>query len=209
MLACADLDVGKQVERVPATQLTALSFYRDFVARNKPVIITGAIDGWPALQKWSKDYICQRLGEAQVRAPHPITAMVHMRAEYDIVSHAGDQVTVSVTPDGRADSVTQLGSTQVFALPAEERMPVGQLFDGLQGGPGRVMYAQAQDNRCPHRRQHCGPDALQYAQVHGDRQYVHPIAACRRSLRPSWKTFRSWHGLPRRLAKAPTPSTCG
>ena len=64
---------------MPASELTPLTFYRDFVARNKPVIITGAIDHWPAMEKWNQNYISERLGEAQVRAPHPITAMVHMR----------------------------------------------------------------------------------------------------------------------------------
>ena len=62
-----------------------------------------------------------------------------------MVSHAADQVAVSVSPDGRADSVIQAESTQVYAFPAEERMPVGQLFDGLQRGSGRVLYAAQHD----------------------------------------------------------------
>ena len=58
------------------------------------------------------------------------------------------QVTVAVTPDGRADSLAQLGETEVFALPAEESMGVQELFDGLQDATGsRALYAQAQNNR--------------------------------------------------------------
>ena len=34
------------------------------------------------------------------------------------------QITVAVTPDGRADAVTEHGHQKVFALPSEERMKV-------------------------------------------------------------------------------------
>ena len=58
------------------------------------------------------------------------------------------QVTVAVTPDGKADSVARLGEAEVFALPAEESMSVQELFDGLRDTTGStVMYAQAQNNR--------------------------------------------------------------
>lgn len=49
-----------------ASEITPLSFYRNYVARNKPVLISGAIDGWPALQNWSPQYISERMGNAQV-----------------------------------------------------------------------------------------------------------------------------------------------
>ena len=62
-----DLDIGYEVARVPASQLTPLSFHRDYVARNKPVIITGAIDAWPAMHKWSAQYMADKMGPAQVR----------------------------------------------------------------------------------------------------------------------------------------------
>lgn len=54
---------------------------------------------------------------------------------------------MAVTPGGRADSIAQVDSTKFFALPAEERMSVGQLFDGLREPSGRVLFAQSQDNR--------------------------------------------------------------
>ena len=37
----AELDVGSEIPHVGVSELTPLSFYRDYVARNKPVIITG------------------------------------------------------------------------------------------------------------------------------------------------------------------------
>ena len=37
----AELDVGREIPHVDVAELTPLSFYRDYVARNKPVIISG------------------------------------------------------------------------------------------------------------------------------------------------------------------------
>lgn len=55
---------------------------------------------------------------------------------------------MAVTPSGRADSVARMGQAEVFALPAEERMSLGELFDSLQDASGgAVQYAQAQDSR--------------------------------------------------------------
>lgn len=34
-----------------------LQFYRDFIAPNKPVLINNAISHWPALKKWSHEYL--------------------------------------------------------------------------------------------------------------------------------------------------------
>eukprot|EP00899_Mesostigma_viride_P000122 jgi/Mesvir1/1010/Mv17544-RA.1 len=73
-----DLYLGDAVERV-AGPLTPLQFYRDFVAMNKPCIITGAVDHWPALHRWSNQYLRERVGDSVV--------------------------TVDVTPDGYGDSI--------------------------------------------------------------------------------------------------------
>lgn len=43
MICVTDLDVGCTVARIPASQLSPLVFQREFVSRNKPVVITGAI----------------------------------------------------------------------------------------------------------------------------------------------------------------------
>lgn len=44
---------------VPVLDLvpTPLQFYRDWVAANKPVIIKGAVKHWPAIKKWSNEYL--------------------------------------------------------------------------------------------------------------------------------------------------------
>jgi len=101
----AELDVGYEVPAVHVDDLTPLSFYRDYVSRNKPVLIrgknancdecsapdaalktpqaqvvpcsltqssmsqyvyTGALEGWPALQKWNSAGLQRAMGSSLV-----------------------------------------------------------------------------------------------------------------------------------------------
>lgn len=41
-------------------------FYREFYYANRPVKLTGLVDHWPALEKWTLDYFESLLGEATV-----------------------------------------------------------------------------------------------------------------------------------------------
>lgn len=85
----AELDLGSEVQRV-AWPLTPLQFYRDFVSKNKPCVLTGkscswrfvyllhtqasiehcpagAVDHWPALSRWDHAYLATKLQSKQVR----------------------------------------------------------------------------------------------------------------------------------------------
>ncbi len=42
MRCSAELDVGHEVPKIRAEDLSPLTFHRDYVSRNKPVIITGS-----------------------------------------------------------------------------------------------------------------------------------------------------------------------
>lgn len=44
-------------------QLTRQQFFNDYYFTNRPVIITGMLENWPARQHWSLDYFDQLLGE--------------------------------------------------------------------------------------------------------------------------------------------------
>ena len=101
-----------------------LSFYRDYVSANLPVVIRDALDGWAALDKWrSNDYLRRTMGE--------------------------QLVTVACTPTGRADSVQD----GVLMLPCEERWSFGRFMDYIErrhttaatGAAGEVRYLQAQN----------------------------------------------------------------
>ena len=54
-------------------RLTRSEFLCDYYSTNRPVIITGMIDNWPALRNWSLDYFARTLGERQVEVPVPPT----------------------------------------------------------------------------------------------------------------------------------------
>lgn len=41
-------------------------FFEEFYAANRPVVLTGLIDHWPALTKWSLDYLDEKVGNALV-----------------------------------------------------------------------------------------------------------------------------------------------
>lgn len=41
-------------------------FFREFYAANRPVKLTGLVDHWPALSKWSLDYFEEKVGDAVV-----------------------------------------------------------------------------------------------------------------------------------------------
>jgi hypothetical protein len=45
------------VERFPS--LTRDTFYRDYYFRNRPVVLTEAVSGWPAMDRWNLDYFAK------------------------------------------------------------------------------------------------------------------------------------------------------
>jgi len=56
-----DFFVPRIVPRVK--NLTALEFQRDYVAQNRPVIITGAVDHWKS-SKWTDEYLIGKISWA-------------------------------------------------------------------------------------------------------------------------------------------------
>jgi Tfp pilus assembly protein PilF len=56
---------------LPATverkhRLSRDDFLRDYYSTNRPVIITGMLDNWPALQKWTPEYLREHYGHLTV-----------------------------------------------------------------------------------------------------------------------------------------------
>jgi len=47
-------------------QLSREKFLRNYYIPNRPVIITGMMDDWPALTKWNLDYFAERFGDREV-----------------------------------------------------------------------------------------------------------------------------------------------
>lgn len=55
---------AREVER--REKLDRDTFLREYYSQNRPVIITGMLDEWPATQKWSLDYFAERFGDREV-----------------------------------------------------------------------------------------------------------------------------------------------
>lgn len=54
------------VERRPASGLPYETFLRDYVARNRPVVVEGAASAWPAIRKWTPEFFKTRFGSRRV-----------------------------------------------------------------------------------------------------------------------------------------------
>lgn len=105
---------------VPVLEMmpTPQEFYREFVCPNRPVILKNAIRHWPACQKWTVDYLREKIGSKVV--------------------------TVAVTPNGLADAVID----DYFMTPHEETMLVSAFLDILFGKVRRdgIYYIQKQNS---------------------------------------------------------------
>ena len=94
-----------------------MTFLRNFVAHNRPVLVRGGVSHWPALDKWSPQYLAQSLGDSEV--------------------------TVTVTPDGYADSAVG----DMFMMPEERRMKMEHFIERLNNStPNEVYYIQKQNS---------------------------------------------------------------
>ncbi len=67
------LDSRRRMEQLRSPEvsrihkLSAEQFLNDFYTAGRPVVITGMMEDWPAMQKWGCDYFVQRLGDRQVQ----------------------------------------------------------------------------------------------------------------------------------------------
>ncbi|XP_064625437.1 bifunctional peptidase and (3S)-lysyl hydroxylase JMJD7-like [Lineus longissimus] len=110
---------------------TALEFYRDWVAPNKPVLIKGVFDDWPALKCWDVEYLREKIGSKEV--------------------------TVTVTPNGYADAVSE----GKFIMPEERSMKFAGFLDIIErkSKPAGVYYIQKQNSNFTEEFQEIAADA--------------------------------------------------
>ncbi len=55
---------GLSIPRVD--RIVPVDFFEYFYAANRPAVLTGLVDHWPALTKWSLDYLADKVGDALV-----------------------------------------------------------------------------------------------------------------------------------------------
>ncbi|XP_039993450.1 bifunctional peptidase and (3S)-lysyl hydroxylase JMJD7 isoform X2 [Xiphias gladius] len=93
-----------------------LQFYRDWIGPNKPCIIRNALSHWPALSRWTPEYLREKVGSKVI--------------------------SVAVTPNGYADAV----NGDRFVMPEERQMSFSSVLDIIEGKVQEcgVFYVQKQ-----------------------------------------------------------------
>lgn len=103
--------------------ITSLTFYRDFVSKNIPLVIRGAVKHWPAINKWSVPYLRKILGD--------------------------EVISVAVTPNGYADAIARTDDTaeEYFVMPEERDLTMSEFLDGLENPrEDSIFYIQKQNS---------------------------------------------------------------
>ncbi|PRP89286.1 hypothetical protein PROFUN_02160 [Planoprotostelium fungivorum] len=110
-----DLYAVSYVERISCPD--PLEFYRSYVSQNRPDPVnrgSDAISHWPALYRWTNDYLRERMGS--------------------------EPVTVDVTPNGYGDAVVD---DKYFVKPQEINVTFGEFLDLHEkrgGGEDEAIY---------------------------------------------------------------------
>uniref|UniRef100_A0A8D3CJ65 Bifunctional peptidase and (3S)-lysyl hydroxylase JMJD7 n=1 Tax=Scophthalmus maximus TaxID=52904 RepID=A0A8D3CJ65_SCOMX len=96
----------------------SLQFHRDWIGPNKPCIIRNALGHWPALTRWTPQYLREKVGSKVI--------------------------SVAVTPTGFADAV----DGDRFVMPEERRMTFSSVLDIIEGKvcSSGVYYIQKQSS---------------------------------------------------------------
>ena len=89
------------------------------MAPNKPAIFRGAASHWPAIDKWTDEYLrydAQKVDISEEIPLHKLQIFIPTTRS----SLSGAEVTVAVTPNGYADALS--ADKRLFVMPHEETM---------------------------------------------------------------------------------------
>ena len=64
-------------------RLSRDEFLREYYSTNRPVIITGMIDDWPAMRKWNLDYFAEKFGDREVEVQMGRTSGTNYETEQE------------------------------------------------------------------------------------------------------------------------------
>ncbi|KAJ9586024.1 hypothetical protein L9F63_020321, partial [Diploptera punctata] len=132
-----------QSEVPTVDSISALEFYRNYVGTNRPVLVKGAVNHWPAIKKWKMQYLRELIGSKSVK--------------------------VAVTPNGYSDSIglkyvtnkrNELVPKEYFVLPEERNMTMSYFIDILQRREkySGIFYLQEQNSNLTKNFQELLPD---------------------------------------------------
>eukprot|EP00892_Ulva_mutabilis_P001581 jgi/Ulvmu1/11423/UM075_0089.1 len=94
----------------------SITWYRDFVSRNRPCVIRGGVSDWPAIHLWDLDYIQERMGAA------PVTCSFTCDGRADSVQRQPDGSCRFLLPDNRQMSMQDF--VRIFRQSKREQSPV-------------------------------------------------------------------------------------
>ncbi|ORW04267.1 cupin-like domain-containing protein [Mycobacterium kyorinense] len=114
-------DVKSTFEVPRVENLSRREFEERFLVPQRPVIISGAMEGWPAREQWSNDYLKEKVGARTVR-PSKAHAGVHL---YDPKKHLNDEspMTLAEYIDLLASGAISDGQLYVTQFPIKTALP--------------------------------------------------------------------------------------
>lgn len=113
-----------RLKKVPSK----LDFFRDYVFRSRPVIIENAISSWPAIKKWSTDYLKEQYGDK----------IVHIKLTPDGVFEGVESA--KIWSDYREDWIPETVKSQlpypdlVVVRPAMREIKFSEFLDFITSG---------------------------------------------------------------------------
>jgi ribosomal protein L16 Arg81 hydroxylase len=135
----ANSDVIERRERLSRDE-----FFEQYYFQNRPVIITGAFDFWPARTRWNFEYLRSRCGECEVEvqfgresdADYEINQPMHKRtmpfAEYvDLVERGGRTNDFYMTANNTSHNRTALAALWADVPPIDEYLDGTSLDTGF------------------------------------------------------------------------------
>ena len=95
-------------------------FEERFLRPQKPVIITGAMDQWPALTRWSNDYMSERAGARPVRI-----SMAHQGVHFKGANQILDHSNMSLAEYIKLITSQQISDGRLYAaiIPIQKALP--------------------------------------------------------------------------------------
>eukprot|EP01006_Ploeotia_vitrea_P028917 TRINITY_DN61554_c0_g1_i2.p1 TRINITY_DN61554_c0_g1~~TRINITY_DN61554_c0_g1_i2.p1 ORF type:complete len:318 (-),score=34.99 TRINITY_DN61554_c0_g1_i2:39-992(-) len=108
------------IPTIDVRKISPISFYRDYVAQNKPAVLTHMFDDWAALSKWTVPYLIETLGDTDI--------------------------SVNCTPNGRADAIIDDDNSPVFAMPEERQLTFKQFWNGYTAKGDEIFYISHQNS---------------------------------------------------------------
>ncbi len=120
-------------------RLSRDEFLREYYSTNRPVIITGMMDDWPAIEKWNLDYFAREFGDRDVEVQMGRTAGANYETEREKFARKikfGDFV----------EQVRTAGRTNDFYLTANNNSANRQALAGLWNDIIQIPEYLSSDN---------------------------------------------------------------